>query len=250
VQGEYPNGYNKIHIKPILEREHNPYTEAFWKYWKIIHPNLKQLRITGGEPLLSKHTFTLIEEAKNIPLTINTNLAVDDHFIDRFIDTIRHKRNITVATSGEARGSKAEYSRHGLKYNQFLRNLARLKEECPHVKLHIMSTYNVLCVSSFTDFLKDVKQVDNKISLHVSRLTQPSFLTHKLITDYKKESLEYIKKNFSTNTVKRFENVFFDDTYTDMVSERDKFKSFIAEYDKRRGLDFSTVFPEYKFLIE
>jgi organic radical activating enzyme len=250
VQGEYPNGYNKIHIKPILEREHNPYTEAFWKYWKIIHPNLKQLRITGGEPLLSKHTFTLIEEAKNIPLTINTNLAVDDHFIDRFIDTIRHKRNITVATSGEAQGSKAEYSRHGLKYNQFLRNLARLKEECPHVKLHIMSTYNVLCVSSFTDFLKDVKQVDNKISLHVSRLTQPSFLTHKLITDYKKESLEYIKKNFSTNTVKRFENVFFDDTYTDMLSERDKFKSFIAEYDKRRGLDFSTVFPEYKFLIE
>jgi len=71
-----------------------------------------------------------------------------------------------------------------------------------------------------------------------------------LITDYKKESLEYIKKNFSTNTVKRFENVVFDDTYTDILSERDKFKSFVTEYDKRRGLNFSETFPEYKFLIE
>jgi len=44
--------------------------------------------------------------------------------------------------------------------------------------------------------------------------------------------------------------VVFDDTYTDILSERDKFKSFVTEYDKRRGLNFSETFPEYKFLIE
>lgn len=249
-KGEYPNGYNRIHISPIPEREHNPYVEAFWKYWPTIKSDLRSLRITGGEPLLSKHTYVLLEESKNLPTTINTNLAVDDVFIDRLIENIRHRKNITIASSGESQGIKAEYARHGLDYNKFLYNLSKIKDQCPDVKLHIMSTYNVLCVSSFTNFLKDIKQVDKNISLHVSRLTQPSFLTHKLISDYKKESLDYIKENFNKNTVKRFENVFFDDTYTNILSEKDKFKSFIAEYDKRRGLNFLETFPEYKFLIE
>jgi organic radical activating enzyme len=249
-QGEYPNGYNRIHIKPILEREHNPYADAFWKYWPTIKKDLRQLRITGGEPLLSKHTFTLIEQATNIPLTINTNLAVDDVFIDRLIEVIRHRKNVTIASSGEAQGIKAEYARHGLNYSKFLQNLSRIKEECPNVKLHIMSTYNIFCVSSFTEFLKDIKQVDNTISLHVSRLTQPSFLTHRLVSEYKRESLEYIKENFNTNTVKRFENVYYDDTYVDLVEEQRKFKEFVTEYDKRRGLTFLETFPEYKFLIE
>jgi hypothetical protein len=113
-----------------------------------------------------------------------------------------------------------------------------------------MSTYNILCVSSFTDFLKDIKQVDKKISLHISRLTQPSFLTHRLISDYKQENLNYIKQNFNKDTVKRFENIVFDDTYINFEHERDQFKSFVTEYDKRRGLNFLETFPEYKFLIE
>lgn len=249
-RGEYPNGYNKIHITPIPEREYNPYVEAFWKYWPTVKTNLKRLRITGGEPLLSKHTFSLLTESDNIPTTINTNLSVDDIFIDRLIENIQHRKNITIASSGESQGKRAEYARHGLDYSKFLNNLSRIKKECPNVKLHIMSTYNVLCVSSFTDFLKDVKKIDKNISLHVSRLTQPSFLTHKLILDYKKESLDYIKENFNKDTVKRFENVFLDDTYTDILSEKEKFKSFIEEYDKRRGLNFLETFPEYKFLIE
>jgi organic radical activating enzyme len=248
-QGEYPNGYNKIHIRPIPERENNPYTEAFWKYWPTIKNNLKQLRITGGEPLLSKHTFTLLEESDNIPVTINTNLSVDDIFIDKLIDSTRHRKNVTIASSGEAQGIKAEYSRHGLEYSKFLTNLSRIKQECPNVNLHIMSTYNVLCVSSFTDFLKDIKQVDNQTSLHVSRLTQPSFLTHLLISDYKDESLNYIKRNFNNDTIERFKNVFYDDTYINFLVEQDKFKAFVAEYDKRRGLNFLETFPEYEFLI-
>lgn len=250
TQGEYPNGYNRIHIRPILEREHNPYIEAFWKYWPEIKDNLKQLRITGGEPLLSKHTYTLLEASTDIPVTINTNLSVDDVFIDRLIDAIGKRKNVTIASSGESVGPRAEYARHGLNYKKFLDNLSKIKEACPHVKMHIMSTYNVLCVSSFTSFLKDIKERDRTISLHVSRLTQPSFLTHLLVTDYKRESLEYISKNFSSNSTKRFENVFYDDTYFDFSIEKEKFKLFVQEYDKRRGLNFLETFPEYKFLIE
>lgn len=249
-QGEYPNGYNRIHITPIPERKNNPYVEAFWKYWPEIKNNLKQLRITGGEPLLSKHTYKLLEESDNIPVTINTNLSVDDVFIDRLIVAVKKRKNVTIASSGEATGTRAEYARHGLDYKKFLNNLSKIKNECPDIHLHIMSTYNVFCVSTFTDFLKDIKEVDNKISLHVSRLTQPSFLTHLLVSDYKQESVEYIRNHFSANALKRFENIVNDDTYIDSLLERNKFNLFVKEYDKRRGLNFLETFPEYKFLIE
>ena len=49
-------------------------------------------RITGGEPLLSKDTFKVLDEIittdspnKNLKLSINSNLCVDDKLIDKFI---------------------------------------------------------------------------------------------------------------------------------------------------------------------
>ncbi len=248
-RGEYPNGYNKIYLRPILEREENPYVDAFWKYWPEIKKNLKQLRITGGEPLLSKHTSKLLEESIDIPLTINSNLSVGDNFIDKLISQIKDRKNVTIATSGESQGVRAEYSRHGLDYNRFLTNVQKIKDQCPSVKLHIMATYNVFCVSSFTNFLVDMKNIDKNISLHVNRLTQPKFLTHRLVKDYKEESMKYISKNFKKETVYRFENILLDNQQTDLTNLQSQFKDFVTEFDKRRGLDFLKTFPEYEYLI-
>jgi len=248
-QGEYPNGYNRIYLRPIPEREDNPYIEAFWKYWPVIKKDLRHLRITGGEPLLSKHTFTLLDQAGNIPVTINSNLSVDKEIVKKLVEYIRDKNNITIATSGESVGERAEYSRHGLDYDLFLENVKYIRENCPKVKLHIMATYNIFCVSSFTDFLKDMKEVDNKISLHVSRLTDPRFLTHKLIKEYKDESLDYISKNFSKNAFYRFQNILLDDKLENEEEIRKEFTEFVREFDKRRNLDFVKTFPEYEFLL-
>jgi organic radical activating enzyme len=248
-KGEYPNAYNRIHIRSIPEKDNNPYINAFWEYWPTVKKQLKQLRITGGEPLLSKHTYLLLEESKGISTTINSNLSVEDRFIDQLIDNIKYRNDIVIATSGESTGCKAEYSRHGLDYNKFLSNLQKIKDQCPRVKLHVMATYNVFCVSTFTDFLRDIKNIDKNISLHVSRLTQPRFLTHRLILDYKQESMQYISKNFRKETKQRFENILLDNEYINLEETKNQFKQFIEEFDKRRGLDFSKTFPEYDYLI-
>ena len=39
---------------PIPQREPNPYTDAFWKWWPELYRDLHTFRITGGEPLLQK----------------------------------------------------------------------------------------------------------------------------------------------------------------------------------------------------
>jgi hypothetical protein len=76
------DNYNAIVVKQYLDKENNPYISAFWEYLPTVYKDLKTLRITGGEPLLSRHTDRLLDYIiqnpnKNMELVINTNLSVD-----------------------------------------------------------------------------------------------------------------------------------------------------------------------------
>ena len=46
---------------PLKNSELNPYTEAFWKWWPDLYKDLNTFRITGGEPLLSKDTWKVLD---------------------------------------------------------------------------------------------------------------------------------------------------------------------------------------------
>ena len=55
---------------PIHHTEHNPYVEAFWKWWPDLYRDLHTFRITGGEPLLSKDTWGILDFIINEPNTL------------------------------------------------------------------------------------------------------------------------------------------------------------------------------------
>ena len=68
---------------PILNSEFNPYVEAFWTWWPELYRDLHTFRITGGEPLLSKDTWKVLDyiiEEKNpnreLKFAINSNLLL------------------------------------------------------------------------------------------------------------------------------------------------------------------------------
>lgn len=46
---------------PYKHSEENPYVEAFWKWWPDMYHSLDTFRITGGEPLLSKDTWKVLD---------------------------------------------------------------------------------------------------------------------------------------------------------------------------------------------
>jgi organic radical activating enzyme len=193
---------NKI---PILEREYNPYTEAFWSWWPDLYPNLKVFRITGGEPLMTKHTFKVLEYILQNPhpdleLNINSNLCVPEELFQKFINLMKRimdagaVKNFKLYTSCEATGARAEYIRFGLNYNQWLDNCHRIMTEIPKSKLTIMSTYNALSVSSFDEFLKTVLELKlqystpedrHPISLDIPYLRWPAHQAVQILTpDY------------------------------------------------------------------
>jgi hypothetical protein len=151
---------------PIPHRDPNPYVDAFWQWWPDLYKDLRVFRITGGEPLMTKNTFKVLDyiiENPNpqIKLNINSNLCVPKDILDSFIERAKRIQGegmveqFQVYTSCEAKGARAEYIRHGLDYNQWLDNCRRILGEIPNSKLTNMATYNALSVTSFQEFMTD-----------------------------------------------------------------------------------------------
>lgn len=179
---------------PIPHKDPNPYVDAFWKWWPDLYKDLRVFRITGGEPLMAKDTFKVLDyiiENPNpkIKININSNLCVPKDILDRFIEKAKRIqgekliKEFQVYTSCEAKGARAEYIRHGLDYNQWLDNCRRILSEIPNSKLTNMATYNALSVTSFQEFMQDWLQLRrefmtgperrNPISLDVAYLRWP-----------------------------------------------------------------------------
>lgn len=264
-QGPYmtSRGYNYI-VDHYLKEQTNPYIEAFWRYLPNVYKNLHNLRITGGEPLLSKNTFKVLEYVSknpnyNLNLTVNTNLNVDADVILEFVKlcgTLPVKK-INIATSNESIGIKAEYQRYGLNYQSWKNNCEKILSSSNKINLHMMSSYNVLSVSSFTDFLKDIadlKKRYNRVYQSITYVKNPDFMEASVLPEswryYLEESLDFILKNFESETSDRFKHVMASfDNKNDNERKISDLMIFLKEHDRRRSTDFSKTFPEYlKFL--
>lgn len=216
------NGIEDIKARgemPYKQTEYNPYLEAFWKWWPNLYPDLHTFRITGGEPLLAKDTFRVLEyiqqhydKNSNISLAINSNLGVPSKLIDKFIDIAQDLcdnnkvRELIIFTSVEATNAQAEYSRFGLNYQEFWENIDKILTKLPKVTINIMATYNALSVFTYSDLIDKVfeykKKYANKerywisaLQLDTSYLRWPRHLSVKILEDEHKELiLESAKK--------------------------------------------------------
>lgn len=163
---EYLESVGKM---PINHKDHNPYVEAFWKWWPDLYRDLHTFRITGGEPLMSPDTWKVLDYIidnpnpnKNLSLAINSNLGIPDKLVDRFIEKIKRiteedkVREFIVFTSCDSVGKQAEYIRDGLDYKRFQGNVEKIMEQCPKVNITFMVTYNALSVPNYDKFIKQV----------------------------------------------------------------------------------------------
>jgi hypothetical protein len=160
---------------PIHHREHNPYVEAFWKWWPDLYRDLHTFRITGGEPLLSKDTWKVLDYIIEHPdpntklnLAINSNLGIPDDLVDKFIEKVKiiEDRGLVnefiIFTSVDGWGEQAEYIRNGLEFNRFWDNCNKVLTQCSRVNLTMMSTFNALSVPTYHKLINGVYQLKNE----------------------------------------------------------------------------------------
>ena len=139
--------------------ETNPYIEAFFKWWENdLHKTLDELRITGGEPLMSGHTWKLLDWFKEnrgkskTAFAINSNLGFEKLLIDRLLLSLEDNP-FMLYSSNESVGAHAEYIRDGLKWDQWNENMLYLLDSKKLERISVMGTINAICLESLPEFL-------------------------------------------------------------------------------------------------
>jgi organic radical activating enzyme len=252
----------------------NPYVEAFFKWWESdLHKTLKELRITGGEPLMSGYTWRLIEWFKDhrgeskTRLAINSNLGFEQDKLERLLDATEDIE-LDLYTSNESIGQHAIYIRDGLDWDQWCSNVVYLLDSGKLRGLHVMCTINALCLISLAEFLWKIIELKKKygrdaINFSLNILRFPSFqsplvLPEEVKEQARKELVRFINManaelnllhEFEFNQVTRLVNYLMevDSPHSGALSkeilQRD-FKNFYAQYDQRRSKDFKYTFPQ------
>ena len=252
----------------------NPYVEAFFKWWESdLHKTLKELRITGGEPLMSGYTWRLIDWFKEnrgkskTRLAINSNLGFERDKLEQLLEATEGIE-LDLYTSNESIGRHAIYIRDGLDWDQWCSNVVYLLDSGKLRGLHVMCTINALCLTSLAEFLwmiVDLKKKYGKdaINFSVNILRFPSFqspliLPENILEQARKELVRFVNMansemrllhEFEFNQVGRLINYLMevDTPHSGALSreilQRD-FKNFYEQYDQRRGKDFRNTFPQ------
>lgn len=261
----------------------NPYAEAFFKWWESdLHRTLKELRITGGEPLMSPYLWRLIDWFKDnqgkstTRLAINSNLGFEREKLERLLEACEGIE-LDIYTSNESWGRHAEYIRDGLDWAQWGANVDYLLASGKLRGLHVMCTINALCLFSLTDLLWHIVELKKKygkdsISFTLNILRFPSFQSPLILPkEFRDEACQKLTHLFN-GTIKsgnsppgvidelhEFEREHInrlvtylrevDSPHSGAVSreilQRD-FRNFYQQYDQRRGKDFKYTFPQLK----
>jgi organic radical activating enzyme len=270
--------------KPFKHSEFNPYVEAFWGWWPDLYHSLDTFRITGGEPLLSKDTWKVLDYIletetpnKNLKLSINSNLGVPDELIDRLIQKLdriikeERVKEVVIFTSCEGYEKQAEYTRYGLDFDKLISNIDKILLVLDRVTIVMMSTFNLFSVFSYERLIKKVYELKRKhfttrrywnsaLILDTSYLRHPPFMSFRLLkgyidVEYFNRWIKYMKFNSTYRSLNFHEQQTIDDVgfSTQEIEKITRIRDiFVADYETEMSQfdghkkDFIMFIEEYE----
>jgi organic radical activating enzyme len=252
--------------------ESNPYIDAFFAWWEqSLHSSLDELRITGGEPLMSAHTWRLIDWFRDNRGRSSTRLAINSNLgqqvdVQRLLDSARGME-IDLYTSCEATGLQAEYIRSGLDWDSWANNVERLLNSQQIRTVHIMCTINALCLSTLDQLLDCIMNWKleygrDAVSFTLNILRFPSFQSPLVLPAelrarardslaqflVRHKGYSYLHEHERNHVLRLIDYLEQVETPHSEAFELDRlradFRQFYSQYDQRQGKDFGACFPE------
>jgi len=256
--------------RPILNREYNPYVEAFWEWWPDLYKDLVHFRMTGGEPLMDKNTYkvfdyVLANPKPDLHLNVTSNLSVDQKLWDKYMGYVKQLTTGKIEhfmqyVSVDTWGDQAEYIRHGLDFNLLLERVEEFLTDIPNYS----SITFIITMNNLSEWIITLRQRYSKdfqrVWFDTPVLRTPEWQSMQILPDHYVSKLESLKEWMETH-LETEENRFhgFKDYEiqrmdrdiawmrqgTDNVEQKKAdFYRFFTEADKRHGTAFLEVFPE------
>ena len=286
--GAYPTSiphnapeYFKGTRRRILNREENPYVDAFWKWWPELYPELKHFRMTGGEPLMDKNTYRVFDyvldnHKEDLHLAVTSNFSVTDKLWKKY------KSYVTELCEGEkiehymqyvsvdTWGRQAEYIRSGLDFDLLWSRVHEFLNDIPYRNsLTFIITMNNLSVPNLDKLLEGILELRKTYSDTYQRvwfdtpvLHTPEWQSLQLLPDSYAFKLTKIKAwmednieteqtrfhGFKDYEIQRLDRdiAWMRETVEENKRQRHMadFYKFFSEHDSRRNTNFIETFPE------
>jgi radical SAM protein with 4Fe4S-binding SPASM domain len=122
--------------------------------------HLEQVYFAGGEPMIMKEHYYLLERLidlgkTDVRLVYNTNFSEMRYKDKHVFDYWKHFKTVNVGASLDGMGSQGELIRKGQDWAQTEENRIRMKEEVPHVDFYVSATVTSQNVLHVLDFHRD-----------------------------------------------------------------------------------------------
>jgi len=227
--------------------------DANWRQIFDISLDTSNLFLTGGEPLLIKHYYDLLDHliandrCEHTALNIYTNCSV---FNPKFVDRIIKFKNVRLSLSIDAVGKVAEYQRYGTIWNTVKNNAIKFSQ-LSNIKPIIHTTitaYNILDLAALADFYLQMLEENNNTQFMVHVAYIPKGINYmNLPKPLKTIAIEQIDMALLKLKLNTFNNVCeeFKSIKQQLLKDSSGHIDFIRHtmmYDKSRNQKFEDVF--------
>ena len=211
--------------------------------------SIKYFEITGGEPLMIKEQFAILQKcvdagvAKNIEVHYNTN---GTQFPEKELNEIwPHFKRIELAYSIDDIKERFEYQRHPAKWDTVNGNILKFKNAgLNNLSTQVCTTINVFNIA-YLDELAPYINEWNPDFWHINALHHPTELEiQQLSLDVKKTITEKLSSSEIRKTeIKTALNYLNSEPDTALENYNDALTDKIKQIDQRRQENFGDVFP-------
>lgn len=222
-------------LMPIkVAQKENPYVEAFWKWWPDIYRKLRVFRMTGGEPLMDKNTFKVLDYVNENPhgqleLSITSNMCPpNQELFNTFLKKVKeieklrtyedpenfneHSGNHWYVDKGfkhfwlfvsvDGFGEQAEYMRSGLEFERMIENVRTFLRETKYTTVSFINTFNIMSIPSLHKFLEMILELREEFG---GRNQVEFEIAPEQTEEEKKQGI--VHKKYKQ---KKFQRIFFD----------------------------------------
>jgi organic radical activating enzyme len=203
---------------------------------KSFAPGLKEIVITGGEPLLDNQLFDILDAVSNSSAVINiyTGLGVDVKRFQRMLDKIKQMPTAMISVSAECTDKFYEFNRYGNRWTEFVNKIELLQKY--RIEFRFSTAISNLTVFGLTSFIKYFN--DQRIGLVF--VNQPSMMApYVLDADSKQQIMQDIQSLPEHYQTQIAQSIQADPSET----QRQQMSEFLKEYAVRRNLDMN-IYPQ------
>lgn len=168
-----------------------PNKDKFQTFFKTVMPNIRELELKGGEPLLIKDVILAIQSVDNKKLStvaLTTNGSVE--FNNDFVDQLKQFQKIWLCVSVDGILEHGEYVRYGSHWPTVHNTISKLRKlnNCTFRLSTVLQFYSSLTFPRIVDYA-----IDSDLDVEVLFCYTPNFLSiHSMLPKHHAQFLQFI----------------------------------------------------------